>query len=169
MDLRSCAKPGALRWLPGTVGALAGAGPGPDLPDLGPDVHQVDGGGHERDDRQRQEAIEKPDLLSHAADADNQCDAQDDEPQRLGLLARRGVSRGRVAHGVDEGPRLDHERTDQQGVEKIINWTVASESEHGYTLPGARPWRELMRARALVAAFGLRLARSGPGHGLVCL
>src|ERR1700684_3039730 len=95
------------QYLPGSVRPLPGSGP--DALDLGLDVDVIDGRGDESDDGQRQEAVEKADLLSHAADPDEERDAQDDQPDRLGLLAGGHVGARWMTDGVDECPRLNHE------------------------------------------------------------
>src|SRR5580692_6830549 len=115
-------------YLPGSVRPLPGARP--DALDLGLDVDVIDGRGHEGNDGQRQEAIEKPDLLGHAAYPDEQGNAEDDQPDRLGLLAGCYIGTSWMADGVNEGPRLDHECRAQESIEKVTNGGVAREAEH---------------------------------------
>ena len=87
-----------------------------EAPHLGAYVGQVDGRRDERRDRQdrgRAHAVHR------AGQPDHGGHAEDDQPQRLGLLARGHEGLLRPGDGVDEGPRLDAERHQAQGQEEV--------------------------------------------------
>src|SRR5215472_6409593 len=129
-----CPRPRAVPlagWLlPGAVGA--GTRPAAlELPDLGPHVDHVDSGGDEGDDRQDRD---KRHAVRDTGQADDRRYPEDDQPQLLGLLARRGEGPGRPAHGVDEGPRLDDQGRQHEDLEEPEERGQSSGGEHAFRI-----------------------------------
>src|SRR4249920_285005 len=117
--------------LPGTVGPRARIAP--ELLDLGPHVGEVDGGGDEGHDRQE---VDQLYAVHNAAQADNGRHAEGEQPDRLGLLARRGECLGGPAQRVYEGPRLDGERRQRERLEEPEEWGHSPGAEHPPRLSG---------------------------------
>src|SRR6516165_926162 len=129
-----CPRPRAVPlagWLlPGAVGA--GTRPAAlELPDLGSHVDHVDSGGDEGDDRQDRD---KRHAVRDTGQAHDGRYPEDDQPQLLGLLARRGEGPGRPAHGVDEGPRLDDQGRQHEDLEEPEERGQSSGGEHAYRI-----------------------------------
>src|SRR5208283_4428938 len=103
--------PGPVR--PGARAAVAGL----ELPDLGPDVNQVDRGRDERRDRQDRDGRRAANVEG-VTKADDHRDTEDDQPDGLGLLTRGYEGRGRPAYRVDERESLEHERGDRDDGEE---------------------------------------------------
>src|SRR5690348_8682607 len=154
--------------LPGAVGPQARPA-ALELPDLGPYVGQVDGGrdeGDDREDRQRRRAV------GDAGQANDAGHAENDQPERLGLLAGRGKRGGGPANGVAEGPQLDDQGRQPERLEEPVERGHNSSGEHPSRLagpgtiwaeshrPGLPPrWAGPMRR---IAVHG---AGCGPGPG----
>src|SRR5215831_15457376 len=128
---RSASREGAA-LLPGAVGPRTGPA-ALELPDLGPHVGEVDAGRDEGDDREEREGRR---AVGEAAQADDAGYAENDQPEWLGQLAGRGERGGRPAHGVDEGPHLDHQGRQPERVEEPGERGHNSSGEHPSRLSG---------------------------------
>src|ERR1035438_3796953 len=79
---RRCERPVAVApALPGTVRPLAASVAAPVFPDLGPDIGEVDGRGHERGDRQNTHGTEATGQDTEV-EPDHRGHTQDDQPER---------------------------------------------------------------------------------------
>src|ERR1022692_157304 len=102
------------------------------LADLGPDVGQVDRG---RDEGRYRQNADQREAICHTGEADHHSDAEDDEPERLGLLATRDEGAGRPAQRIDECPHLDYEGPDRQHKEQPCERCEGVEGKHSANLP----------------------------------
>src|SRR5215468_2733324 len=162
------------RWpgapLPGAVGPRARPA-ALELPDLGPHVSEVDGGRDEGDDREDRQWVGK---VGDTGQADEAGHAEDDQPERLGLLAGRGERGSGPARGVDEGPHLDDQGRQPQCLEEPGERGRNSGGEHPSRLsaPGTI-WAESPRPGGRAGAGGAGGMRgagcgtrgAGPGPG----
>src|SRR5262249_49452669 len=84
-----------------------------------------------------------------------QSHACDEQPDRLGLLARRHERGLWLPDGVDKRPGFDHKCTDKQRIEEVVDGPIASETKHGVTLPCPRRRRGLMNRPPLLIVLAL--------------
>src|ERR1019366_460704 len=120
---------------PGAVGAGVRA-PALGPADLGPDVGEVDRSGHERRDGQD---ADRGYANGQGAEVqpDHRCHPEDDQPQRLGLLARRDKCLRGPTQRVNEGPHLGDERAEGKDLEEPVERGVSPRHrEHDARLSG---------------------------------
>src|SRR6266516_156397 len=158
MTAAYCPRPGrhpgtARHPLPGAVGPRTRPA-ALELPDLGPHVGEIDGGrdeGDDREDRQWRRAV------GDAGQANDAGHAEDDQPERLGLLTRRGKRGGGPANGVDEGPHLDDQGRQPERLEEP--------GERGHNSSGEHPSRLSGPGTIWAASADTAAAAAGPVPG----
>src|SRR6266568_866817 len=89
----------------------------PERPDLGPDIGEVDRGRDEGGDGE--DPGDRDAAIDDRTEADNRGHAEDDQPQRLGLLARGGKRLRRTGYRVNERPRLHDEGAQGECEEQV--------------------------------------------------
>src|ERR1017187_910375 len=132
---------------PGAVGAGVRA-PALGPADLGPDVGEVDRSGHERRDGQD---ADRGYASGQGAEVqpDHRCHPEDDQPQRLGLLAGRDKCLRGPTQRVNEGPHLGDERAEGKDLEEPVERGVSPRHrEHDPNL--AFPFPVLLPAAVLL-------------------
>src|ERR1017187_1361995 len=115
---------------PGAVGA------GVRAPALGPAGGEVDRSGHERRDGQD---ADRGYATGQGAEVqpDHRCHPEDDQPQRLGLLAGRDKCLRGPTQRVNEGPHLGDERAEGKDLEEPVERGVSPRHrEHDSRLSG---------------------------------